>query len=94
MSTEQIKEAPTKQQIDLSQGQFKEILVFAICGAGFHTLPFANFVADKGLAKWTGPTGNQTCEWIPEKLSALTNESLLSIFREIRGHNVAKNEVH
>jgi hypothetical protein len=78
---------PKVATVDMTQGQFKELVVFAVVGAGFHSMDFALWAASKGLASHTGDQHNESFEWIPEKLGELTIESLLSIFREIRGHN-------
>lgn len=94
MMNEDEKEGPKQAVIDMTQGQFKEIMVFAVAGAGFHSLEFALWAANEGLAKSTGNQWNESFEWIPEKLGALTIESLLQIFREIRGHNKTEPKVH
>lgn len=79
--------------VDMTQGQFKELAVFAVVGAGFHSLEFARWAEEQGFATSTGDQHNESFEWVPEKLGALTIESLLSIFREIRGYNQPK-KVH
>lgn len=85
---------PKVATVDMTQGQFKELVVFAVVGAGFHSMDFADWATHEMLAlKIINEDRSVTYEWMPDSLGRLTIESLLKIFREIRGHNQPK-KVH
>ena len=61
----------------------KQLLVDAICGAGFGSMKEADYYTKLGLAKFTGNLLSEKWDWDVDSLNALSEETLCGIYFSI-----------
>ncbi len=62
----------------------KELLIDAICGAGFPSFGFADEAVKAGKAEFTGNQWNDKWEWDREALARGTENELRTLYNKIK----------
>lgn len=68
----------------MAMDRFKELVVDALCGAGFDCPEFAQACTDQGLAKFTGNQHAERWEWDRDALGRRDIEDLQQLYAGIK----------